>query len=266
VNDSQEEHIAAQALKALHQEAPAPEAAQTPGETSELTGETGSSESRQMASQPPPELIGALPEQEPAAIDTGTPADEPSTPQAEPSTPEAEPILPPPVIVTTEAVAERFLAMNCPRCTASLSIYDRSTELQCGDCGAEVIVERKDCTVALRLRAEELVEEPDPIAVSAASAKRDEELQKLRAEAAVAMNVKRGVGILGGLCGVGFGYMGTTEMAAQHIGTGAGILICGGALLVSVVCITRHTTKVRADLTVRIRAITTSEEYSAGHP
>lgn len=222
MNDSQEENIAAQAPEALHQKASARDV-QAPGV---------------MASEPPPELIGALPEQKP---DT-------------------------PVIVTTEAVPERFLAMNCPRCAASLSIYDRSTELHCSGCGAEVIVERRDCTVALRLPPEVLIEELDAIAVSAASAKRDEELQKLRAEAAAAMSVKRSVGILGGLCGVGLGYMGITEMTAQHIGMGSGILICGSALLVSVVCITRHTTKVRADLTLRIRAITTSEEYSAGHP
>jgi ribosomal protein S27E len=221
VNDSQEENIAAQAPEALHQKTRARDAAQAPGVT---------------AREPAPELIGALPEQEP---DT-------------------------PVIVTTEAVPERFLAMNCPRCTAILSVYDRSTELRCRDCGAEVIVERKECTVALRLQ--ELVEEPDPIAVSAASAKRDEELQKLRAEAATAINVKRSAGILGGLVAVGFAYLGFTEMAARNIAMSAGILICGSALLISVVCITRHTTKIRADLTMRIRAITASKEYSADHP
>jgi predicted RNA-binding Zn-ribbon protein involved in translation (DUF1610 family) len=287
VHDSHEKHIAAQALRALdlrrqfdrgdltYQEyfdhlnafegTPAPAAAQ--GAAAEPSREPGDSQSRPGASEPP-KLIGALavlqlrrrldngeltPQQYLAQLD--------AEPEAHVSTP--EPALTPmakgPAIFTTQAIPARSLAMKCLRCAADLRIYDRMTEFECVDCGAEMFVERKDCTITLRL-AEELPVETDAIAVAAASGTAGEALRKLRAEAAMVTNINRSAGILGGLCGVLFAYLGFAGMAARNIAMGASVLCCGSALLGTVVCITRHTTKVRAELTARIHAINAGED------
>jgi hypothetical protein len=112
-----------------------------------------------------------------------------------------------------------------------------------------------------------LPEETDALAAATASARADEALQQLRAEAAMVTNVKRSARILGGLCGVVFAYLGFAGMVARNVAMGASVLCCGSALLGTVVCITRHTTKVRAELTARIHAITAGEgdddEFSA---
>ena len=147
--------------------------------------------------------------------------------------------------------------MNCPHCTANLKIYDRMVELECGDCGAQLIVERVDCTIALRQVKESIAE---AAAVPVLSATRDEELQKLRAEAVMVSNVKRSAGILGGICAVGFVYTGISDLAARNTVSGVVILVGGGALVISVICITRHTSRVGANLAARMRAITASEE------
>jgi hypothetical protein len=55
-------------------------------------------------------------------------------------------------------------------------------------------------------------------------------------------------------------------MAARQIAMGTSILFCGSTLLGIVVCITRHTNKVKANLALQIRAISPNEEYTAGHP
>ena len=164
-------------------------------------------------------------------------------------------------IVTTKPLPERFLTMKCPRCAAALMIYDRTAELQCGDCGAEVVVVRKNFTISLRLAGESSAD-ADPTAITPIAANTGEELQKLRAEAAKVTNVKRAAGLLGGLCTAIFGYAGVSDLASGQTGTGAFILFCGSVLIATVVCITLHTTRVKARLAERIRAINADEEFA----
>jgi ribosomal protein S27E len=246
--------------------------------------ETGGGKSDQMASEPRPRITRPLellqlrrrlengqlsPQEYLAQLDAQPDMAHPPSPEPAPlpasTLTAAPPIRAASVMVTTQAPPERFLTMKCPRCAANLSIYDQTTELRCSDCGAEIVVQRKDCTIALRL-ADELVEKTDAIAAPAASARTEEELKELRAEAAMVTNVKRATGILGGLCGVVFTYMGIGDMAARHIAMGTSTLVCGSALLGVVICITRHTNKVRADLTLQIRAIAANEECAADQP
>jgi ribosomal protein S27E len=293
VNNSQAQHIAAQALKALHlrrqlergdltqqeyldglkalQETPVPAAAQLPRATAEPDRDTGRTRSRRVVSEPLPKLIGsreALQLRRCPENDQLTPEEYPAQLNAQPemahravkkpaplqrSTPTAPPMPAAPAMVTTQATPERPLAMKCPGCAANLGIYDQTMELQCSDCGADIVIERKHCTIVLRL-ADEVSEDTDAIVALAAST--DEELKKLRAEEAMVTIVKHATGILGGLCGVVFAYTGIVDMAARHIAVGTSILVCGSALLGIVICITQHTNKVRANLTAQIRAIT----------
>jgi hypothetical protein len=164
-------------------------------------------------------------------------------------------------IVTSKPLPERFLMMKCPRCGAALQIYDRTTDLQCGDCSAEIAVTRRNLTISLRLAGESSAE-ADPAAITPIAAKTGEELQKLTAEAAKVTNVKRAAGLLGGLCTAIFGYTGVTDLTTGHTGTGAFILFCGSVLIATVVCITLHTTRVKARLAERIRAINADEEFA----
>jgi hypothetical protein len=257
VSHSQEEHIAAQALKALH--------LRRQLERGDLTHEQYLD--RLNAFQKAPEQPAAT-----EALMTGPPpklanafevlhhGHRPDTAELSPKDYVQQPApvqWKAPAVVLTPGIPERSLAMNCPQCTANLRIYDRITEVECGECGAQLVVERIDCTIALR-QIKESIEVPAAAAVPAA--KRDEELQKLRAEAAMVSNVKRSAGILGGICAVGFVYEGIADLAARNIVSGAGILIGGGALLAAVICITRHTSRAGADLAARMRAITATEE------
>jgi len=261
----------------------APVAGVAPPPTAEGPRKTGNSKSGQVSNEPQSRLTGALellrlrrhldpgqltsdeylaklnarpggsPEaaQKPASIDAITPAGVPAPPA--------------PAILGTPAIPERSLAMRCPRCAADLSIYDQMAELECINCGAKILVERKDCTIALRA-AEEQQEKAASIAATAASAKSEEELTKLRAEAARVLSVKRSAVILGGLCGVVFGYMGIVEVAARELAMGVSILFCSSALLGTVVYITRQTTRMRAQLNARILAITANDQSAADHP
>jgi ribosomal protein S27E len=221
----------------------------------------------------PPKLIGALallqlhgrvdpPQESPAGMDA--PAEIPREPVNDPSPiHQSAPPVPPPMperltIIESGPVPERFLIMKCPTCAADLDIYNQTSELDCGHCGAGIVVERKGCVIALR-RAAELPPPPDTIA-PAASATRDEELKKLRAEEIRLIGIKRSAGILGGLCGLGLGYVGIADIAARNTGMGITVLLCSCALLASIVAITRHTTRLRAQVTARIRAISAREE------
>jgi hypothetical protein len=86
-----------------------------------------------------------------------------------------------------------------------------------------------------------------------------DELQKLQTEAALLMRVKRAAGLLGILGTVTFAYIGLSDITAHRTVMGTSMLACGAALLAVVVLITRHTTKVRAQLTMRMRALTREE-------
>jgi hypothetical protein len=164
-------------------------------------------------------------------------------------------------IVTSKPLPERFLTMKCPRCEAALKIYDRTTDLQCGDCSAEIVVARRNCTISLRLAGESPAE-ANAGSIEPIAAKTGEELQKLTAEAAKVTNVKRAAGLLGGLCAAIFGYTGVSDLVSGQTGIGAFILFCGTVLIATVVCITLHTTRVKARLSERIRAITADEEFA----
>jgi hypothetical protein len=251
-------------------------AADEPQAGAEPARDAGGTPSRHPASEPP-KLIGALavlglrprPEKrEPTAPKSPAgfkatekahaAAPEPALTQT--TTPTAEPTRPKgPPIFTTQASPARFMAMKCLRCGAGLRIYDRTTELECSDCRTEMVVERKDCTIALRLAAE-LPGGPNAGTAAAASARTDEALKKLRTEEAMVTNVKRSAGILGGICGVVFAYLGIADMAARNIAMGATIFVFGSALLCTVVCITRKTSRVRAELNARILAMNAGEE------
>lgn len=173
-------------------------------------------------------------------------------------------VVPPglPIILRSDTIPERFLAMKCPGCAGDVQVGERSRELHCGGCGANLVVERKDCTIALRLAAS-LLNGTAATVAAVPPGDTEEELRKLKAEAAMVANVKRSAGILGWLCGLAFAYMGITDMRAQHLAMGGAILICGSALLGTVVCITRHTIKAHAELTARIRAIAASQESAS---
>jgi ribosomal protein S27E len=160
----------------------------------------------------------------------------------------------PPII--NEAIPERFLLIKCPHCATDLRIYDHTKELDCIDCSGRLIVERKHCTIALHL-ATESVEEEDVLA--ALASKRDDDLKKLMADTAMAINVKRTASIIGVLCVAIVGYIGFMDMVAQQIAMGTSIFLCGSSLLATVICITRQTTKVRASLSARIREITAED-------
>ncbi len=145
--------------------------------------------------------------------------------------------------------------MKCPCCTADVRIYDQTIELSCRDCGADIAVERKDCTIALRLiEASSLQTDPVPLM----DAKRDE-LKTLQSEAAMVITVKRVAGVLGLLLGSTFAYTGFAD-ASRDAAMGTSILVCAGALLGTVFCITRHTHKVSAQLAARIRTMSEPEE------
>lgn len=181
---------------------PLPAGGCAPQATAEPGRETDGSKSRQMKSELRPKLSNALEalqlqrrlehgqlmQQEYLTELQGQPGTanlrmEETAPidASSPTAPSARPVAL--VIVTTQAVPERFLTMKCPRCEGSLSIYDRMMELQCNDCGSDIVVERKNCTIELRLD-EDLLEEQSAIAALAASSKRNEELKKLRARIA----------------------------------------------------------------------------------
>jgi hypothetical protein len=167
-------------------------------------------------------------------------------------------------IVAPVATPERFLTMKCPGCAVNLKIYDHLTELNCSDCEALIQVERKDCTIALRL-VENVSPEPSPDAISAQTA-RSEEIRKLQAEEAMMMMVKRIAGIVGvPSCGA-IGYVAIAEMTTRDGAMGVSILLLASALFATVYCITRHTNKVRAELSARIRAMSASAEGLKGLP
>jgi hypothetical protein len=121
------------------------------------------------------------------------------------------------------------------------------------------VVERKDCTISLRL-ATESAPETSTIGPPPESARAHEAIEELRAAAAKITNVKRAAGILGGISGMVFFYTGMIDIAEHQIAMGASILVCASALLGIVICITRHTNKVRAHLVLQIRAMAASEE------
>jgi len=147
--------------------------------------------------------------------------------------------------------------MKCPLCGAALHIYDHTKQVSCGECDTEIIVERKDCTIELRAIAKALrANAAEAAKASAASSATEAEVTRLRAAATMVTNVRRTAELFGGVCGCVFAYFGIADLAARHLLMGTSILFCGGALLCIVVCIARHTTKVRAQLTSRIRALT----------
>jgi ribosomal protein S27E len=158
-------------------------------------------------------------------------------------------------IVTDAAVPARYMAMKCPGCTADLRIYDRTLDIRCSECGADVLVERDNCTISLRLL------EPDEMDLEAgAGSSCAGELAKLQTEVARLITVKRAAGMVGLLSSVLSACAGIADMAAQRTDTATCALISGCALLGTIVCITRHTSKVRAQLTSRIHALTLTEE------
>jgi hypothetical protein len=170
--------------------------------------------------------------------------------------PAAAPQRPPgPPIILTETGSERFLSMKCPLCSASVRIFDQTRELSCSDCGVDISVERKDCTIALRLI--DLSSPTDPASLKAA---KKDDLKTLQAEAAMITTVKRIAGIFGLLLGGTFGYIGFLDMKAQDAVMGVSILVCAAALLGTVFFITRHTNRVRAQLAERIRAMRDTDE------
>ena len=87
-----------------------------------------------------------------------------------------------------------------------------------------------------------------------------EELARLQAESAKLIRVKRAAGILGWLCGLLFAYEGIAGMGAQRAALATSLLFSGSALLGIIVCITLHTSKVRAQLTMRIRELRPSTD------
>ena len=106
--------------------------------------------------------------QEPASTDKSTPTAAAQMPIAS-------------AAVTAQVPRSRLLSMNCPRCAANLGISDETTNLQCGDCGADVVVERKDCTIALRI-ATELPQARGMMAPASDSARTLEAIAELRAD------------------------------------------------------------------------------------
>jgi DNA-directed RNA polymerase subunit RPC12/RpoP len=173
----------------------------------------------------------------------------------EPSTPIPTPPTSTIMGQTHEALPVRHMAMKCPSCAAELRIYDQTLELQCGYCGVEVLVERKNCTISLRLvKQDKVAPETDPRAAKA------DELAKLQAEVAMLITVKRVAGLLGVVSTALFTYTGIADLKAQHTVMATGVLFCGCALLGMVVFITRHTSNARAQLAMRIRALTTTWE------
>ena len=123
--------------------------------------------------------------------------------------------------------------MKCPRCTASLRVYEQTTELSCYACGADLEVKREHCTIALRI-IEEFSPPTDPVPL--ACTKR-EDLKTLQAEAEMLMTVKHVAGIMGLLCGGTFAYTGFEYMSSKDAAMGTCILVCAGAVLGTVLCI-----------------------------
>jgi hypothetical protein len=158
-------------------------------------------------------------------------------------------------VLADQAVPARDLSLKCPSCEADLKIYDQMSEPQCRDCGVDILVERKNGTVSLRLLEEEAVA-PETDAPSNNTG----ELAKLQAEAAMLTTVKRVAGIVGFVSTVLFMDAGIAVMAAQRTEMATSVLFCGCALLGMVLCITRHTSNVRAQLTIRIRALSPAAE------
>jgi ribosomal protein S27E len=51
-------------------------------------------------------------------------------------------------------MTEKFVALKCQSCGASLEVYDDMERFACGYCGTEMIVQRRGGTVALKAVAE----------------------------------------------------------------------------------------------------------------
>jgi ribosomal protein S27E len=154
------------------------------------------------------------------------------------------------IIVTP--TSERFLVMKCPCCTANLNIYDRTMDLECSECGTDIQVERKDCTISVRL-ASTASSKPEALADTVATG---DLLQMLKAEESTLSNIRRAAGFLGVICCLMFAHTGIGEIAHRDRVIGAGVLIGASALVAITFCISRHTNKQRAELGARIRALT----------
>jgi hypothetical protein len=113
------------------------------------------------------------------------------------------------------------------------------TTLECAECAAQIVVEREHYTISLR-------REPEETAPIDGAPETADELAKLQSETAMLMNVKRAAGVLGLACTAVFVYVGMSETSAHPTLFGTSVLACGTALLLMVIVITRHTTKVRA--------------------
>jgi hypothetical protein len=157
-------------------------------------------------------------------------------------------------ILTRETVPVRRLVMKCPRCTANIDVNDAAVHLQCAHCAADIIVERDYCTISLRVRPETTTETSD-VGLNPA-----DELTTLQAEATMLIRVKRAAGLVGILCTGLFAYTGVAEMGAHGTLLGTTVLLCGTALLAMVIIISRHTSRARAQLTMRMRALSTSND------
>jgi hypothetical protein len=131
---------------------------------------------------------------------------------------------------------ERYLAMKCPGCTAHLRIYDRTKELQCPDCQQRVEVERIDCTIALVLvkAVSEQIQIAPEIVISE---------KKLFAEMAQLNAVRFVARTIGALCGGFFASAGIAEILTRNSAMGIEFLVCASTLVVTSVCIVRHTRK-----------------------
>ena len=184
-----------------------------------------------------------------------------SEPQASPVAPAADAETVPPArpeseILTSQPARERFLIMKCPKCGADQNIYDDTDEFWCAACDADILVERRDCTIALHAEEEQPSPDLEAEVAAATLAANNAELSKLKAEAAMINRVKRSAGFLGGACGSVFSYIGITDLMARHMAMGTAVLVCGSALLLCVFFICKHTANVGKNLKRRIRAIT----------
>jgi hypothetical protein len=155
----------------------------------------------------------------------------------------------------------RSMLFRCQLCGADIAVYDDTTLVTCEGCQAESVVERRHGTIALRIlptptkttKSEKKVTSawslgqltkqlaialrilPAPTKTTKSEKKLTgalslgqltKQLVELRQESSTIRSRKIAVAIVGGICGILFGYMVNISWIGKDFGPGVAMLLC----------------------------------------
>jgi len=127
-------------------------------------------------------------------------------------------------------MAERYMPFKCQQCGAEVTVYEHTSRLTCGDCKTEMTVERRHGTIALKVLCgtAHTIRSEEPAAEIRSTAQLTAQLNALKSESSRVLRRQVTAGIVGGICGIIFGYVGVSSLLGKDLSISVTMLLCAG--------------------------------------